>query len=1732
LPIKAIPDFVGNSYDFGPLPEGEYYLCVQAVLGSGKGLRWADNSPYKITVDLTPPESFALEAVDSPVESNVPTITWQESSGAGSYSLQVARDASCQIIEQSYSGLTTTSKDLDALADGKYFICASAQDEAGNETIASNSGMALTIDSSPSAITGVSTSTGDGAYNAGSTIAIAVKFDRVVSLDAGQDLPRLKLETGASDAFARYASGSGTDTLIFTYTVTTGDSTTDLEVNSTTPQIVYGDRVLRDASGATFISRGNEITSRWLSENHSIYVDTASPVAPTVLVTAQDSASGTDSRNDDDTSIYFAWNAGSDQESGLASYKLDRYDQVDCQGSATTTSGIASSVHSAAFAGALSGTTYSFKVRSVDSAGNEATSPCSGGILVDTAAPSTPPSAALITGDANTGTANTVDNDRQVYFHWTAAVDDLPHGSGISSYTVAAYSQAGCGGLPTLTTGLTTTSFAFTAPTDGTYSYKVSATDVVGNVSAQSPCSGNILIDTVAPIAATGLYAAADSAAGGAATMDNDAEVFSVWTAASDVASGLATYTFHRYDAAACAGTSTDTPNLPNSVTSQTFSGGVSGTTYSFKVTAIDTAGNATDSGCSPGIMVDLTHPVAPSNPVIAADDASDGSAAYDDDTEIFFTWDSASDAETGISSYTVHRYDQANCQGASTDESGIASGTHSLTYASAADGGIYSITIEAFDLVGNSSISPCSADLQVDTSAPPAGPSGLIFAADDANGANATSDDDNDFFLRWDAGDDDVGGSGIADYQVTTFELGSCAGVGTTSIFQAATDFPFTVTHKGIFSFRLVSRDQVGHVSPASACSSNMITDETPPAAATSLVIADAPGGAPATYDNDTSIDLQWSGSSDLDSGLASYDVELYPEAACGGTAAPTTGLATSVDHLTVNVTNGTTYSFKVIAYDNAGLSETSTCSASITIDTSAPAAAAALIVSADRDTDPNVAYDNDLDFYLRWTAASDSETAIESYTVHQFSLGSCSGASDDISGVNTGDLSYPIVSAVAGTTYSFKVTAIDMAGNQSTSSCSSDILIDTTAPSTVATPTIKADGVGGATASYDDDDEVFLVWSAPSDNGGGSGVASYELSIYDQANCGGIPSTISSIAATFYALSPAAEGSHSFKVTAVDNAGNSSSISDCSNNTVVDATAPAAATSLITAADAAGGPNVAFDNDESFFAVWTAASDGGSGLASYSLHLYDQANCGGTPVVSTGILSNATSYEITTGHDGTTYSFKISAFDHAGNTAISSCSGNLAINASPPASFMITGPTATVYTSTPTVTWDDNGGATAWNVIVDDEATCANPNLQTYSGVTGTSQLLTSLSDGTYYVCVEAVDEVAHAVSASNSAYAFEVETTTLHITLTSLNSGTYALKYLKKSGGSWTSFSVASGADPIDSTSSLSLDSDQKAHVSFAVESAWDFLLRYSTNSSGSWSAPETIDSGAGGDDYGFSSTIALDDSDNAVVAYRAIDATNSDEFLKSATGTTGAFSLGTVETLNGAGKAFGDAAIAIDDGTPNIAHLILTSKAAANYTLTYRTNSSGWGTGIDEEPDNLPGSCVDYVYASIALDSSGKPHIAYTCVTNASECKVFYGKKTGPSWTHTEVGDQEASGCTVGLLTSAYRPQLVLDSNNKAHLVYFDAINGSLNYSNNVSGAFGAATVLDNSGTVAGRPAISLDSDGKLYVLYVNATGQLSLKTNNSGSWTTEASIAADVIGVGTAAVSSVKGRSNH
>ncbi|SFP88984.1 cadherin repeat domain-containing protein, partial [Pseudomonas borbori] len=159
------------------------------------------------------------------------------------------------------------------------------RDATGNDAVLTHALVAdnasYLVDTSAPTVSGVSSTTAAGTYAVDDVISIQVAFSEAVTVTG---TPQLTLETGTTDRVVNYASGSGTNTLTFSYTVQADDSSADLDYLNTNALSLNGGTI-RDAAGnnatLTLASPG---TAGSLGANEAIVIDTSAPAVDTSIV--------------------------------------------------------------------------------------------------------------------------------------------------------------------------------------------------------------------------------------------------------------------------------------------------------------------------------------------------------------------------------------------------------------------------------------------------------------------------------------------------------------------------------------------------------------------------------------------------------------------------------------------------------------------------------------------------------------------------------------------------------------------------------------------------------------------------------------------------------------------------------------------------------------------------------------------------------------------------------------------------------------------------------------------------------------------------------------------------------------------------------------------------------------------------------------------------------------------------------------------------------------------------------------------------------------------------------------------------------------------------------------------------------------------------------------------------------------------------------------------------------
>jgi hypothetical protein len=362
--------------------------------------------------------------------------------------------------------------------------------------------------------------------------------------------------------------------------------------------------------------------------------------------------------------------------------------------------------------------------------------------------------------------------------------------------------------------------------------------------------------------------------------------------------------------------------------------------------------------------------------------------------------------------------------------------------------------------------------------------------------------------------------------------------------------------------------------------------------------------------------VTLEWSAPSDNGGSLiTSYKIYVYDSNGQELTNKNVSGIAT-LSTTVSGLDNGTTYTFKVSAFNETNESEKS----QPVSYTPFSAPSAPTITSAES---------GNVSVLLRWSAPSDNGGyPITSYNVYVYS--STGSLLNTIQITNIQTTSTTVSGLTNGTTYKFKVSAV----NQIDQTYSNEV--SSTPATRPSAPQITSAAPGNAS--------VLLQWSDPSNNGG-STITSYKIYVYSSTDVS--LNTITGIATRSRSVTGLTnETTYKFKVSAVNSKGESLQSDSVSSMPGVSPSAP-----TITSATA---------GIYSASLAWSAPSNvGSSAISSYKLYVY----LDGVQLLSKTVsgITN-TSYTLQNLlYNAGNYTFKVSAINGAGEGSLSSASSNV---------------------------------------------------------------------------------------------------------------------------------------------------------------------------------------------------------------------------------------------------------------------------------------------------------------------------------------------------------------------------------------------------------------------------------------------------------------------------------------
>ncbi|MBI5055171.1 MAG: PKD domain-containing protein [Nitrospirae bacterium] len=271
---------------------------------------------------------------------------------------------------------------------------------------------------------------------------------------------------------------------------------------------------------------------------------------------------------------------------------------------------------------------------------------------------------------------------------------------------------------------------------------------------------------------------------------------------------------------------------------------------------------------------------------------------------------------------------------------------------------------------------------------------------------------------------------------------------------------------------------------------------------------------------------------------------------------------------------------------------------------------------------------------------------------------------------------------------------------------------------------------------------------------------------------------------------------------------------------------------------------------------------------------------------------------------------------------------------------------------------------------------------------------------------------------------------------------------------------------------STRAIAIDNMNRPHIAYGGDHLYHAYYDGTT-----WRY-QTVDSSPGVGQY---ASIAIDSNNSVHISYH-------DGYrLKYATNASGSWNISTIDSTPGVGQY---TSIAVDSN--NRVHISYYDYS--NSDLKYATNESGSWVAYKINPTGDVGS-----YSSIAVDSNNRVHISYSeqfVVNLHVDYDLKYATNASGSWVVSTI---DTAG-SVGQYSS-----IAVDSNNKAHIGYYDWDNGDLKYATNLSGTW-TISVIDSTGYVGQYSSIATDSDNEVHISYYDYTNSdLKYATNESGSW---------------------------
>ena len=734
------------------------------------------------------------------------------------------------------------------------------------------------------------------------------------------------------------------------------------------------------------------------------------------------------------------------------------------------------------------GTTYQFTAKASDGTGNTSVLSSSYAVTVDTVAPGSP-SITGITDNVLPVTGTIVDfgttNDATLAIAGTAEAGSTVRIFDTDGATVVGIST---GGVFTITT---------TALGDGSHTLTAQATDAAGNQSSMSS-PFHVTIDTTAP-AAPVITSVIDDVLPVTGSLSDNGSTNDATPTLSGTAEAGTIVSIYDTDGTTVVGS--------GSAAAGGFSIAVSALgqgSHTLTARSTDTAGNLGAVSAAFHVTIVTSAPSAPVISSVTDDVAPITGTVPDNGNTNDATLTVAGTAQDGT---TVKIYDT---DGATVLGSGLVSGgTYSITTIALGQGN-HTLTARATDAASNEGAASAAFHVAVDTVAP-ATPviTGVTDDVPPATGPLVDGASSNDTTLT-------IGGTADAGSTVNIYDTDGLTVVGTGTASGGVYSITTSVLGQGSHTLTARATDAAGNQSSASTAF-HVTVDTTAPAPPVITGVTDDVAPVTGTIlDNGST-----NNSMPTVSGIAEPGTTVNIYDTDGVTVVGSGTASGGVYSITTLALGQGSHTLTARATDAAGNQSGASTAFHVTVDTIAPATP--LITSVTDDVAPQTGLlldngsTNDVTPTIAGTAEVGSAVAIfdtDGTTVLGTATAGVGGA-------------WTITTSALGVgSHTLAVRATDAVGNQSNSSSTFHVTVDTTAPQAPS-----FDGLG----SLNFDGSMSL---------GGTTEANASLTLFDAGSSIGTTSADGS-GHWFFTTAPLSNAAHIFTATATDSAGNVSGLS-----------------------------------------------------------------------------------------------------------------------------------------------------------------------------------------------------------------------------------------------------------------------------------------------------------------------------------------------------------------------------------------------------------------------------------------------------------------------------------------------------------------------------------------------------------------------------------------------------------